>query len=163
MPPLAWKLALGARLYKQERFGSESRPAAHKTVQLAADPSRPQVSNEEEAASMRNVGARIANGVLGAWLFTSAFLWPHSYQQFNNAWLMGMIVMMCSAIAFTAPRFRLANTAIGVWLIVSAFLLHSISTLTMWNHLLVGIGVALASLLPGSADAWDPEPVGFLS
>jgi hypothetical protein len=112
---------------------------------------------------MRNVGARIVNGVLGGWLFASAFLWPHSFQQFNNAWLMGTIIMMCSAVAFTAPRFRIANTAIGVWLIVSTFLLDRASTLTVWNNLLVGIGVTLVSLLPGSADAEDAEPVGFLS
>lgn len=92
--------------------------------------------------------ARIANIILGAWLFISAFIWPHSPQQYTNAWLVGLLVMAVAIIAFWAPQVRYLNTLLAIWLFISAWSLPRMTAGTAWNHALVAIAIFIASLIP---------------
>lgn len=91
--------------------------------------------------------ARGVNVALGVWLFVSAFIWPHSYAQFTNSWIVGVLVAAVAVIAMWAPPARYLNAALGVWLFISAFALPSVSSATVWNHVIVGIAIFAASLM----------------
>jgi hypothetical protein len=99
---------------------------------------------------MSSNGSRYWNIVLGIWLFISAFAWPHSQAQLTNTWIMGVIVVVASAISLRAPAARYVNTVVGAWLIISSFALPRVSTGTTWNNFLVGLLVLLLSLAPSS-------------
>jgi hypothetical protein len=98
------------------------------------------------------MGARAANMVLGAWLVLSAFLWAHSSAQFTNAWICGVLVVGLALLASgPLPSARYGNAVVGGWLILSAFVLPRVNVGTLWNHVLVGIGVLVLGLVgPGS-------------
>lgn len=95
--------------------------------------------------------ARWVNVLVGAWLFVSAFLWPHTSSQYTNTWLMGIISVAVAVVAMGATGFRYINTAVGAWLIISAFALPTISMGTRWNNLIVGIVIGALSLVGRSS------------
>lgn len=96
---------------------------------------------------MREREARYINVVLGIWLFISAFVWTHSSAQFTNTWLMGVIAVVCALLALGVRGFRYVNTAVGLWLIISTFSLPHVRPGTAWNNVLVGIAIAIVSLI----------------
>jgi hypothetical protein len=96
--------------------------------------------------------ARGIHIALGVWLFISAFLWPHTYSQFTNAWIIGVLSVIFSVIAMWAPQARYLNAALAVWLFISAWALPSISVATIWNHVLVAIAIFVVSLLPATPE-----------
>ncbi len=93
--------------------------------------------------------ARIANIVLGVWLFISAFLWEHSYAQMTNTWILGLLCVAFAAIAIKVPQARYLNAVLAVWLFISAWTLPIVATGTLWNNALVAVAVFVISLLPG--------------
>jgi hypothetical protein len=99
--------------------------------------------------------ARYLNVVLGAWLFISAFLWPHSAGQFENTWILGIICVALALIAMGVPWARFGNTLLAIWLFISTLALPRDSVATMWNNLLVALAIFVVSLLPG-AEAPSP-------
>jgi hypothetical protein len=94
------------------------------------------------------VSARAANIILGAWLFISAFLWPHSPQQYTNAWLVGLLVAAIAIVGFWVPSIRYLNTVLAVWLFISAWALPRVNSGTTWNHVLVAIAIFVVSMIP---------------
>jgi hypothetical protein len=95
--------------------------------------------------------ARIANVILGVWLFISAFAWLHSSAQFTNTWILGVLQVIFALVAlFSAPQARYLNTALAIWLFISAFALPRLSIGTTWNNAIVAILTFLFSLVPGS-------------
>jgi hypothetical protein len=67
------------------------------------------------------MGPRIINTALGFWLFLSAFLWAHGSLQFNNAWIVGALVVTAALAGLAGARWgRLLNAALGGWLVLSA-------------------------------------------
>lgn len=94
--------------------------------------------------------ARGLNIGLGVWLFISAYLWMHSVPQFNNAWIVGALMVVISGIAMAAPNLRFFNTALAVWLFISAFALSALVAATVWNSVIVSIAVFLISLVPAA-------------
>jgi hypothetical protein len=93
------------------------------------------------------MSARIANVILGVWLFISAFLWPHTQAQFSNAWILGVICVVLALISMRVPAVRYLNTALAVWLFISAWALPHISVATVWNNVLVAIAIFFVSLV----------------
>ncbi len=91
---------------------------------------------------------RVANIVLGVWLFISAFIWVHSPEEYTNTWLMGALCVIFAIIAFAVPWFRYLNTLLAVWLFISAFALPHVHSGTVWNNALVAIAIFLVSLVP---------------
>lgn len=91
---------------------------------------------------------RYVNLVLGVWLFISAFIWTHSHAQFVNTWILGIIVAASALIALSNTSFRYVNTVAGIWLVLTAFAMPRAQIGTLWNNVIVGALVFLASL-PG--------------
>ena len=96
---------------------------------------------------------RVANVVLGIWLFLSAFLWPHSPGSKANTWIVGLIVMAVAALGSLAPASRWLNTAAAVWLFFSTFWLSHVSRATVWNNAIVAVVVFLVSLIANARTA----------
>jgi phosphoglycerol transferase MdoB-like AlkP superfamily enzyme len=93
--------------------------------------------------------ARIANVVLGVWLFISAFLWPHSYAQRTNTWILGALCVAFALIAMRVAEARYLNTLLAIWLFISVWALPSISNGTRWVNALTAIAIFAVSLTPG--------------
>jgi hypothetical protein len=93
------------------------------------------------------MSARIANVILGVWLFISAFLWAHTPAQFSNTWILGLICVVIALISMRVPPVRYLNTALAVWLFISAWALPHISVGTVWNNVLVAIAIFFVSLV----------------
>lgn len=92
--------------------------------------------------------ARIVSVILGAWLFLSAFLWPHGSVQLTNTWVCGVLAVAFALIAMRLEEARFLNTALSIWLFISAFALPVLSAGTIWNNAIVAIGLFVASLAP---------------
>jgi hypothetical protein len=103
---------------------------------------------------------RIANTVLGLWLFVSAFAWPHTRAQAVNEALVGLFIAV-TAIAGWAERSRtrlhLLNAALGFWVLVSIVGFPPASTATAINSAIVGVLVFAIALFPRSGGA-EPSP-----
>ncbi len=104
-------------------------------------------------------GARIANLILGVWLFISAFLWPHSRAEMTNTWIMGVIIAVFALIAMRAPQARWVNTAAAIWTFIAVWALPHSNVGTQWNNALVAIVVFLLSLVPGVGERGFRQPV----
>jgi hypothetical protein len=103
---------------------------------------------------------RIANVVLGVWLFISAFLWAHGTPQFTNTWILGALCVLFSLIATRYEDARYLNTALAVWLFVSAWALPHVSIGTVWNNALVAIAIFFVSLVPSGRRLPGRGPTG---
>jgi hypothetical protein len=67
--------------------------------------------------------------------------------------------VVVALIATTVPAVRYINTAVGIWLIISGFALPHLRVGTVWNNVLVGIAIALVSLVGSRADLTARRPV----
>jgi hypothetical protein len=103
--------------------------------------------------------ARIVNIVLGIWLFVSAFLWPHTYAQMTNTWIVGVLAVAFALAAMRVPEVRYVNTLLAVWLFISVWALPTMSVATQWNNALVGIAIFFVSLAPGYLAGPGSRPI----
>jgi hypothetical protein len=95
---------------------------------------------------------------LGAWLFVSAFLWPHGTSAAVNSWIVGLLIVIASLIALRMPWMRWVDTALAVWLFLSTLAMPSATGGTLWNNLIVAMLVFLASLVPEGLDPLLSRP-----
>lgn len=86
-------------------------------------------------------GARVANIVLGVWLFLSAFVWQHSGASQTNSWILGVIIAVVAGIAMAQPAVRWVNALAAVWLFISTFVIPHVTTATMWHNAILAIAV----------------------
>ena len=100
--------------------------------------------------------ARLITIALGVWLFISAFIWPHTPEQFSNAWIVGLLVVAFAAISLRVELARYACTLIAVWLFFSNWILPTEAEATAWNNIIVSISVFVASLAAGQP---APRPI----
>jgi hypothetical protein len=103
--------------------------------------------------------ARTVNIILGIWLFISAFLWPHSYAQMNNTWIIGVLTVAFALIAMRVPEVRYLNAVLAVWLFISVWALPAISQGTMWNNALVAIALFVVSMAPNYLEGKGSRPI----
>ncbi len=83
---------------------------------------------------------RIANAVLGAWLFLSSFLLRSTIAQQVNMGLVGTVALGAAIAAFYRwPALRYVNAALGVWLVASTWLVDTRFHAVIANNLLVGV------------------------
>lgn len=95
------------------------------------------------------MGARMVCVALGLWLFASAFAWPHSIVQFNNAWVSGLLVVVFAIVAMAAFDWgRYLNAGIAAWLFASSFLLPGDDFATKLHHAAVAMAIFLAAMIP---------------
>jgi hypothetical protein len=85
---------------------------------------------------------------LGAWLFISAFLWPHGAASAANTWIVGLLIAIAGLIALRMPWMRWVDTALAIWLFLSTFAMPHVTRGTLWNNLIVALLVFLVSLVP---------------
>lgn len=95
-----------------------------------------------------SASARWVNVMLGVWLFFSAFFWHHAQRQFNNAWVVGIAVMILATMAVRFDELRLANLVLAVWLFVSLWLLPRDSSVTLWNNLAASVAMFIVASVP---------------
>ncbi len=86
------------------------------------------------------------NVLLGAWLFASAFLWPHQDNVAFNDWVCGFLVAASALCAFWAPPFRWVNVGMAVWLGWCAADLEYHSTLTRLHDLALAGAILVGAL-----------------
>lgn len=98
------------------------------------------------------------NFVLGLWLFVSP--WVLGFARLEaaawNCWLVGVVVaaVSVSALIQFARWEEWINAAAGLWLLVSPWLLAfagANEAAALWNHVLVGLAVAVLALWDGFA------------
>jgi SPW repeat len=92
---------------------------------------------------------RWLNIAVGAWLFISAFLWPHAANAYANTWLVGLLIVAAAIVAMYVPWVRWLNTVFAVWLFFSTFAFVHAEPATTWNNAIVAIVVFVTSLAPG--------------
>ena len=92
---------------------------------------------------------RYVNITLGAWLFVSAFLWPHTNLEMFNAAIVGAAIIVVATIGLRAPMFRFVNTALATWLFISDLVLAPQEWGTPVNGVLVAVTVFFFSLVGG--------------
>jgi hypothetical protein len=147
----------------RERPPRAARPAASG----ALDPCPKQKSIQEikmatntaQTSSLQANPARIVNIIVGVWLFISAFIWPHTYAQMTNTWIVGALCAVFAAIALRAPQVRYANAVLAVWLFISVWALPTMNVGTSWNNVIVAIVMFIAALTPAEMTRGVGRPV----
>jgi hypothetical protein len=113
----------------------------------------------ESGPATRGVSPRIANAVIGVWLFISAFVWPHMDPQRTNTWVCGALCVVFALVAMAVPWVRYLNTLLAIWLFITAWALPSGTPGTIWNNVLCSIAIFIISLVPSAAE--PVAPAGF--
>lgn len=90
---------------------------------------------------------RYLNAAVGAWLFISAFVWPHSGAELTNAWIVGALMFIAALLALGAPAVRFVNTVLAVWLLISTLAIGG-NTATLWNQIIVAVVAFVVSFIP---------------
>jgi|SRR6185312_1497214 len=93
------------------------------------------------------VWAPIVNLVLGAWLFVSAFAWPHTVHARANTWILGLLIAVFAIYAIAQPTARWLNTVAAVWLFFSSLAIGHMEAATVWNNVIVAILVFALSFV----------------
>jgi hypothetical protein len=88
------------------------------------------------------------NAVLGAWLFLSAFLWPHSQPALVNAWVVGALLTGAGALAGRSAKARAFCGALALWLVVSAFFIPKLTEFTFWHDAAIGLAALVITFKP---------------
>lgn len=88
------------------------------------------------------------NVVMGAWMFVSTLVWPHTPQQFTNACLVGAVASAVALLAMRLPGLHYLNVATAAWLFTSAWVLPIITRTSLWNNVFIAIMMFIAALLP---------------
>ena len=95
------------------------------------------------------------NAVLGAWLFLSAFLWPHSEPSFLNTWVVGALLTVSGALAVRVPKARAFCGALALWLVVSAFFIPKLTEVTFWHNAAIGLAALILTFKPRRRTSTD--------
>jgi SPW repeat len=106
------------------------------------------LSVQPRGSSAQEVSTRLVNGMLGIWLFISAFVWPDSHVQATNTWICGVLCVVFAITGLGVPRARYLNTTLAVWLFVSAWMLPAERIMSVWNNVLCAIAIFVVSLVP---------------
>lgn len=94
-----------------------------------------------------SVPVRSVNVLLGAWLFASAFLWPHQDNVRFNDWACGLLVAASALSAIWAPALRWASAGLAAWLGFGALFFEYRSDATRLHDLAVAGLVFAVSLV----------------
>lgn len=97
------------------------------------------------------IWARIANVVLGSWLFASAFVLPQTDASGANTWVTGMLFVIFGVWSLWAPPVRTLNLAAAIWLLFTvAVFPYATLTVRLHNLLIAGavLGISLVRNRP---------------
>lgn len=94
------------------------------------------------------MSTRVANAILGLWLFFSTFLWPQTPDRRAFGWIVGILAVTAASIERPHRRLgRDVTLVLGGVLIVVALLQTPRTRATFWNTLLVGVAMVLCSVI----------------
>ena len=91
---------------------------------------------------------RIANAVLGLWLFMSVFIWPHTSSQTINTSVIGALSIVIALLGTQYSTIRYLNSVLAVWLLISAWASQVATEVTTWNATFVAFAMFALSLVP---------------
>lgn len=95
---------------------------------------------------------RVANALLGAWLFLSALLLGRTTEQAANVAIVGGLVCVLALLALYRLQFlRFVSAALGVWLFVSAWRFGGTAA-TVVNDLIVATLIFGFAVIPTDVD-----------
>jgi hypothetical protein len=89
------------------------------------------------------------NVVVGAWLFASAFVLPHTFDAALISAIVGLLVIVASVAAFVASEARYLDPILAVILAVSAVALPGVMLVTRINQGCVALVVLGLSQVHG--------------
>ncbi len=91
---------------------------------------------------------RVANALLGLWLFASAFLASSSTVQFVNVLLVSLLVMAFGMASILGRHgARRVNAVLGAWLFVSALAFQT-SMVQTFHNVVLAVLLVITSLFP---------------
>ena len=106
--------------------------------------------------SPRRWPARVVQMALGAWLFFTAFIWPHQSYGFHLAWVSGLVFIALAVGAAFVPWMRLILGLACVWFVLATFF-SSEPPITLANNLFVAVFIFIFSFLPAQEIALFKE------
>ena len=86
--------------------------------------------------------------VIGAWVFISAFVWPHTVGERADTWILGALIFLTSIGAMYAPGVRFLNTLFAVWLFFATLIIGHTQPGTVWSNCIAAVIVFIMSLIP---------------
>ena len=98
-------------------------------------------------------GSHAGSLVLGAWMFLSAFLWPHYELERLNAVIVGGLSVIFALLSGRAPKMRYFNATLGAWLFWSTWGFPELRPGTVYNNLLVSIAMFFVAIMPDYLEA----------
>jgi hypothetical protein len=99
---------------------------------------------------------RWINLLIGAWVFISAFVWPHTAGAQTNTWILGALIVLASIWAMNAPRARYVNTVLAIWLFFATAAIGYAHPATGWSNMIAAVVVFILSLIPSSRAHFTP-------
>jgi hypothetical protein len=102
---------------------------------------------------------RLVSIVAGAWLFISAFLWPHAPAEFTNTWVCGVLAVVFGVMSLTRPAAAWLNTLLSLWLVIGTLAFHWKTPATVWSNVLCAVAIFVSSLSPEEESQW-PSGIG---
>ncbi len=139
------------------------RPVRTDAGPLPGTPRRGHVSGMGALETVRDTrsSVRVLNVLLGAWLFASAFLWPHHDNEAFNDWLCGLVVSASALCAIWAPPFRWVNAGVAAWLGFSAAVIFDYASRLTRIHDLAVAGLMFVIAMARWRTAPTAEPQVF--
>ena len=89
--------------------------------------------------------SRNFNVLAGAWLFLSAFAWPHGAGQLGYTAICGALTVLFAILTTHYAWARHVTIGVGVVLFVLAFTASPLGSATFWNNSIVGTAVVGAA------------------
>jgi len=94
------------------------------------------------------MSARIFNVLLGAWLFLSAFAWPHSGMQFPAALVCGGLTVVLSLATIYIPGLRYLTAVVAALLFASSIAsVRHWDPRTSWHNAIIAVAIFVAALI----------------
>jgi hypothetical protein len=90
---------------------------------------------------------RIFNGLIGIWLFVTAFMWPHAHGELMVTIAAAAATFVLAILAIYSGAARYLNAVVAVFLFLSALTLPSLVRATTWNNAIVAIAIFAAALV----------------
>jgi hypothetical protein len=96
------------------------------------------------------MAARTLSFVVALWEFFTAFAIPRDRPSFGTAWALGLLAAVLAVVAMFRRPARYGTLVVGLAVLASAFILHHRTPYAWWNDVIVGVVLALLSLVPGT-------------
>jgi hypothetical protein len=87
--------------------------------------------------------------LLAAWLFASAFMWPHTRGALGNETVFGALMLGCGIVALYVRFARWVEALFAIALAIATLTTAHLVAATLWSGLAVALGVFVTSFIDG--------------